>query len=87
MSNERKRCPVCGKFATDAMVQKYDNLVQENKSLNNKVVIKDGTINALKKENDELKQKIETLQCAKEAALQQVEKIRARGFWARVFNK
>ena len=31
--NNKARCPVCGKFATQAMVQKYDALVSENKML------------------------------------------------------
>lgn len=87
METTRKRCPVCGKFATDAMVQKYDEIVKQNSTMSNQIIVKDGRINALVKENDELKQKVETLRSAKDAALQQVDKLRNRGFWARVFNK
>lgn len=75
------------KFATEAMVKKYDNLVQENRTLGNKLAIKEGLVNSLKAENEKLAEEIKTLRSAKEAALQQVHNLRNRGFWARLINK
>lgn len=94
------RCPVCGKYASEAMTKKYYNLVQQNKSLGNQVSVKNGHINALKKENSELKQsnglvnkelenlrkQLKDLKNKNEQLEKTVSRLYNRGLFARIFN-
>lgn len=82
----KKRCPVCGKYATSAMVDKYEKLVSENKEMRNKLLIKEGLVNTLKNEIRAKADEISALRSAKDEAIRQNERLRNRGFFKRVFN-
>lgn len=82
----KKRCPVCGKYATSAMVDKYEKLVSENEEMRNKLLIKEGLVNTLKKEIRAQADEISALRSAKDEAIRQNERLRNRGFFKRVFN-
>ena len=91
---------MCGKYASEAMTKKYYNLVQQNKSLGNQVSVKNGHINALKKENSELKQsnglvnkelenlrkQLKDLKNKNEQLEKTVSRLYNRGLFARIFN-
>ena len=82
----KKRCPVCGKYATSAMVDKYEKLVSENEKMRNKLLIKEGLVNTLKNEIRAKTDEISALRSAKDEAIRQNERLRNRGFFKRVFN-
>lgn len=82
----KKRCPVCGKYATSAMVDKYEKLVSENEEMRNKLLIKEGLVNTLKNEIRAKADEISALRSAKDEAIRQNERLRNRGFFKRVFN-
>lgn len=82
----KKRCPVCGKYATSAMVDKYEKLVSENEEMRNKLLIKEGLVNTLKNEIKAQADEISALRSAKDEAIRQNERLRNRGFFKRVFN-
>lgn len=82
----KKRCPVCGKYATSAMVDKYEKLVSENEEMRNKLLIKEGLINTLKNQIRAQADEISALRSAKDEAIRQNERLRNRGFFKRVFN-
>lgn len=82
----KKRCPVCGKYATSAMVDKYEKLVSENEEMRNKLLIKEGLVNTLKNEIRAKTDEISALRSAKDEAIRQNERLRNRGFFKRVFN-
>lgn len=82
----KKRCPVCGKYATSAMVDKYEKLVSENEEMRNKLLIKEGLVNTLKNEIRAQADEISALRSAKDEAIRQNERLRNRGFFKRVFN-
>lgn len=82
----KKRCPVCGKYATSAMVDKYEKLVSENEKMRNKLLIKEGLVNTLKNEIRAKADEISALRSAKDEAIRQNERLRNRGFFKRVFN-
>lgn len=82
----KKRCPVCGKYATSAMVDKYEKLVSENEEMRNKLLIKEGLVNTLKNEIRAKADEISALRSAKDEAIRQNECLRNRGFFKRVFN-
>lgn len=77
--NEKARCPICGKFANKAMVDKYNALVNENNEMRNKLIDKERLINSLKEEKAQLSY-------AKNAALDELKRLHNRGFWARLLN-
>ena len=86
-NNEGKgRCPVCGKYANKAMIDKYNKLVEDNKQLQSKLSIKEGLVNSLKQENKQLSENNAALRQEKDEALAKLQEIRERGFWARLFN-
>jgi predicted nuclease with TOPRIM domain len=82
----KKRCPVCGKYATSAMVDKYEKLVSENEEMRNKLLIKEGLVNTLKNQIRAQADEISALRSAKDEAIRQNERLRNRGFFKRVFN-
>ncbi len=78
--NEKARCPICGKFANKAMVDKYNALVNENNKMRSDLIAKEILINSLKEGNTQLSY-------AKNSALEELKRLRNRGFWARLLNK
>lgn len=78
--NEKARCPICGKFANKAKVDKYNALVNENNKMRNKLIAKEILINSLKKANAHLSY-------AEKSAQDELKRLRNRGFWARLLNK
>lgn len=77
---------MCGKYATSAMVDKYEKLVSENEEMRNKLLIKEGLVNTLKNEIRAQADEISALRSAKDEAIRQNERLRNRGFFKRVFN-
>jgi septal ring factor EnvC (AmiA/AmiB activator) len=98
--NGKGRCPVCGKYASKAMTKKYNQLVQENETLNSKLTVKDGRIGALEKECKEAKaevtlwkntateqkKKVDNLEYENRELKFKLEQLRNRGLFARLFN-
>ena len=78
--NEKARCPICGKFANKAKVDKYNALVNENKEMRNKLIAKEILINSLKEGNAHLSY-------AEKSAQDELKRLRNRGFWARLLNR
>lgn len=83
----KKRCPVCGKYATSAMVDKYEKLVSENEEMRNKLLIKEGLVNTLKNEIRAKADEISALRSAKDEAIRQNESLLNRGLLARILNR
>lgn len=86
-NNEGKgRCPVCGKYANKAMIDKYNKLVEDNKQLQSRLSIKEGLVNSLKEENTKLSNNNAGLRKTNDELLAENERLSSRGFWARLFN-
>jgi len=82
----KKRCPVCGKYATSAMVEKYEKLVSDKAMLEKKLNVKEGLVNSLKGEIAKQAEEIAALREAKNDLLAKNEQLLNRGFFARLFN-
>lgn len=87
IDKNKKRCPVCGKYATSAMVDKYEKLVSENEEMRNKLLIKEGLVNTLKNEIRAKADEISALRSAKDEAIRQNESLLNRGLLARILNR
>lgn len=84
--NNKARCPICGKFANQAMIDKYNALVRENGAMRNELIVKKGIINALKAENERYKKENEQLNYAKKSALDELERNEVKEFFGIKFK-
>ena len=101
MEQTRKRCPVCGKFATDAMVQKYDALVSEKETLqtqlnNNRAMYErmneerqcvSEQLAAAKAEAKKAEAERDYYRKADAEKAERIEQLLSRSLWQRIINK
>lgn len=66
-NNDRKKCPVCGRFASAEAVSKHDALVKGNKALRQ-------TLDELKAERDTLKASVSAYQTDNDELRKQAER-------------
>lgn len=71
--------PVCGKFASANQIAKYDLLVMERDALEKSNRLMDEELGRLRRQIDVFGNKYEELS-------NENQRLKGRGFWARLFN-
>lgn len=86
MGKEKVNCPICGRFVSKGLEEKYEELKKERDILRI-------TNESLKKQNSLLSERNSHIEDSLERILQlcdgmkeDLDAMRSRGFWSRLFN-
>lgn len=80
MGNGKVNCPICGRFVSKGLAEKYESLKNEKETLEMSNRLMEAELDRVKNANISYSKLIDSLKV-------ELKLLKARGFWARVFNR